>query len=87
LRLSAFRLRFFFRCFRSFRPSSVPKLRFANASTGICLLQLRMERRMKSVATVHVSDCHRLSAEMRSEKATLFSSPRARGEVASRASG
>jgi hypothetical protein len=50
LRLSAFRLRFFF---RSFFPSSVPKRRFANASTGIGLLRFRMEHRSKSVATVH----------------------------------
>jgi hypothetical protein len=53
LRLSAFRLRFFL----SFFPSVIrAKRRFANASTGIGLLQLRMEHRMKSVATIYVND-------------------------------
>jgi hypothetical protein len=50
LRLSAFRLRSF--SFVLTRSSSVLKRRFANASTGICLLQLRMEHRIKSVMTI-----------------------------------
>jgi hypothetical protein len=50
LRLSAFRLRYFF---RSFLPSSVPKRRVAYASTGIGLLRFSMEHRSKSVVTVH----------------------------------
>jgi hypothetical protein len=37
---------------RSFFPSSMPKRRFANASTGIGLLPLGIEHRMKSVVTV-----------------------------------
>jgi hypothetical protein len=51
LPLSAFCFRFFL----SFFPSSVPTRRFSNASTGIGLLQLRVERRMKSAVTVQIT--------------------------------
>jgi hypothetical protein len=59
LRLSAFRLRHFFlfvlSFFRSYPSVIRAKRRFANASTGIGLLQLCMEHRMKSVVTVQNS--------------------------------
>jgi hypothetical protein len=43
--------------FLSFLPFVIrAKRRFANASTGICLLQFRTEHRMKSVVTIYVSD-------------------------------
>jgi hypothetical protein len=54
LRLSAFRLRFSF--VLSFLPFVIrAKRRFANASTGIGLLRLRMEHGVQSVVTVHRS--------------------------------
>jgi hypothetical protein len=53
LRLSAFRLRIFF--FRSC-PFVIPaEAVLANASTGICLLPLGMEHRIKSVVTISES--------------------------------
>jgi hypothetical protein len=59
LRLSAFRLRiflsFFSVLFRSFPSVIRAKAVLANASTGICPLQLRMEHRLQSVVTVHSS--------------------------------
>jgi hypothetical protein len=54
LRLSAFRLRYYLLFLPVRHPcqSDALRRRFANASTGICLLQLCMEHRMKSVATI-----------------------------------
>jgi hypothetical protein len=52
LRLSAFRLRFSF--VLSFRHPC--QATHANASTGIGLLQIRSEHRIKSVMTIDVSD-------------------------------
>jgi hypothetical protein len=54
LRLSAFRLRHF--SFRSYPFVIHAKVALADASTGICLLQLRTEHRIKSVVTIYVSD-------------------------------
>jgi hypothetical protein len=53
LRLSAFRLRHFLSFFRSCPSVIRAEAALANASTGIGLLRLGMEHRMKSVATVH----------------------------------
>jgi hypothetical protein len=50
LRLSAFRLRFSF--VLPFLPVIRAEAALANASTGIGLLRLRIEHRMKSVVTV-----------------------------------
>jgi hypothetical protein len=56
LRLSAFRFRNFLSFFLSFFPFVPFVIRaeaaLADASTGICLQQLGMEHRMKSVVTV-----------------------------------
>jgi hypothetical protein len=48
LRLSAFRLRYFRSFFRSYPSVIHAKATLANASTGIGLLQLSMEHRIKS---------------------------------------
>src|SRR5207248_10013009 len=76
-----------FRFFRLTRSSSVPKRRFPNASTGIGLLQLRMERRMKSAVTVSnaaVKELGREDAPRGREFIRL--SPLGRGRLASSAS-
>jgi hypothetical protein len=52
LRLSAFCFRFFLSFFRSCPFVIRAEASFANASTGICLLQPGMEHRLRSVVTV-----------------------------------
>jgi len=51
-----------------------------NASTGIGLLQLRLEHRMKSVVTVQVSDVPWLRARRCAARTMLFILPRENGE-------
>src|SRR5436190_5588165 len=54
---------FFFRFFRSYPFVIRAEVALANASTGICLLRLRMERRMKSAVTVSNAAVKELGAQ------------------------
>jgi hypothetical protein len=84
LRLSAFRLQFF-SFFRSYPSVIRAEAALANASTGIGMLRLRMEHRMKSVVTVQnrgpgIARAQRCAARMRFY--FVIASQRVRPEVA-----
>src|SRR5205809_5101176 len=75
-------------CFRFFVLSVIrAEAALANASTGIGLLQLRMERRMKSAVTVHITGVTWLGCKAASrERESISLSPLGRGRLASSAS-
>ena len=76
-------------CFRFFVLSVIrAKAALANASTGIGLLQLRMERRMKSAVTVHITGVTWLGCKAAAsrERESISLSPLGRGRLASSAS-
>ena len=82
LPLSAFCFRFFL----SFVLSVIrAEAALANASTGICLLRLRMERRMKSAVTVSNAAVKELGRKAASRECEFIRlSPLGRGRLASK---
>ena len=76
---------FFFRFFRSYPFVIRAEAALANASTGICLLRLRMERRMKSAVTVSNAAVKELGRKAASRECEFIRlSPLGRGRLASK---